>query len=106
MRIELARALVEIALRRGFDPVDAVAPFGDVEINLERARLRPGLAPDERHAELDAFANRGSARPQEQVLRSLHGDGRGASARPMFARAAQNLAERAPVDAIIFAEAR
>src|ERR1700689_5824056 len=56
VRIELTCALVEIALRGGFDPVDPVAPFGDVEINLKRARLRPGLAHDERHADLDALA--------------------------------------------------
>src|SRR6185437_16762480 len=32
-RIELACALVEIAMRRGLDPVEPVAPFGDVEID-------------------------------------------------------------------------
>src|ERR1700722_1536992 len=105
VRIELSCALAEIALGRGFDTVDPVAPFGDVEINLKRARLRPGLAHDERHSDLDTFADGGAARPQEPVPRGLHGDGRGASGRPVFASAAQNLAERAPVDAIIVAEA-
>src|ERR1700722_20268521 len=63
MRTELTCALMEIALSRGFDPVYPVAPFGDVEINLQRARFRPSLAQHERHADLDALADRGTARP-------------------------------------------
>jgi Pyruvate flavodoxin/ferredoxin oxidoreductase, thiamine diP-bdg len=35
--IQIARIFVEIAARRGLDSVNPVAPFGDVEINLERA---------------------------------------------------------------------
>ena len=38
-RIEVARALMEVAARRSLDSVEPVAPFGDVEINLERARF-------------------------------------------------------------------
>ena len=37
--IELARALVEVAARRSLDPVKAIAPFGDVEVDLDRTRF-------------------------------------------------------------------
>src|SRR5271170_7542972 len=51
VRIELARALMEVVARRGLDSVEAVAPFGNVEIDLERTGFGPGLAEHERHAD-------------------------------------------------------
>src|SRR4029077_14080151 len=90
---------------RGLDSVDPIPPFGNIEIDLDRARLRPSLAQDERHADLDAFADGGTAGPQKQIFRGLHGDGRGPSAWPTFAHAAQNFVQRAPIDAVILAEA-
>ena len=104
-RVELARPFVEVALRGRLDAVDAVAPFGDVEIDLDRARLRPDLAEHQRHADLDPLANGRAAWPQEQVLGGLHGDGRRAAARAVLAGAVDDFVQRVPVDPVVLAEA-
>src|SRR3546814_5961618 len=63
-------------LRRRLDTVDAGTEFGDVEIDLENALLRPQCFDQDRVAGFDAFAKITAARPQEQILRGLLADGR------------------------------
>ena len=62
----------------------AVSPFGDVEVDLENAALRPEAVERHCHRNFQPFANEGTGVPQEEVLHRLHGEGRGASARPAF----------------------
>ena len=103
-RVELARPFVEIMLRGGLDAEHAVAPLGDVEVDLDGARLRPDLAENQRDADFDPLANGRAARPQEQVLGGLHGDRRRAAAGALSAGAADDVMENAPFDAVVLTE--
>src|SRR3546814_5280367 len=74
-RRQLCRRMMEVGLRRRLDTVDAGTEFGDVEIDLENALLRPQCFDQDRVAGFDAFAKITAARPQEQILRGLLADG-------------------------------
>src|SRR3546814_4306600 len=75
-RRQLCRRMMEVGLRRRLDTVDAGTDFGDVEIDLENALLRPQCFDQDRVVGFDAFAKITAARPQEQILRGLLADGR------------------------------
>ena len=76
---------VEIAPRRGLDAVEAVAPFGDVEIDLHIRALLQTLprTSANRISSLCAMAERAGHR--NRFFGGLHGDGGGASVGPLAA---------------------
>ena len=75
-----ARRLVEGAPRPGLDAEFAVrAPFGDVEVDFQHAPLRQHQVDPERQRKFQRLADEAAARPQEQVLGGLLGDGRAAA---------------------------
>ena len=76
-----------VVLGRRLDAVDPGAPLGHVQVDLEHPALAPGLVDDQRQRELQGLSQVAPARPEEDVLRRLHGEGR---------RAAQPLAVLAP----------
>src|SRR5947209_8855673 len=102
--VEIARLLVEVALRCGLGAEEPVAPFGDIEIDLDRAGPRPDLAEDERNRDFDAVSNERSSWPQEKVLGHLHGDRGGASGGTV--PPAHDFPEGAPIHTGIGAEGR
>ena len=56
--------------------------------------------------DFQSLANVGAARPEKEVLGNLHGDRRGAARRSANAVIVDDLAHRAPIDAVVAAEMR
>src|SRR3546814_1171920 len=70
-RRQLCRRMMEVGLRRRLDTVDAGTEFGDVEIDLENALLRPQCFDQDRVAGFDAFAKITAARRSEEHTSEL-----------------------------------
>src|SRR6185369_2654420 len=90
--------------RGRFGAVHAVAPFGDVEIDLHDAPLSPQRLDHEREIDLERFAHIGTTGPKEGVLRGLLADRRGAARRAATPRIVNGVADLVEVEAVMMAE--
>ena len=77
-RIEGGGRAPEELARGRLHPVDPVAEFDDVQVDLEDPPLGPGRLQQEREVDLETLARPGAGLPQEQVLGGLLGEGGGA----------------------------
>ena len=78
--------------------------FGDVEIDFQDPPLRQHQIDPHRQRNLQRLADHAAARPQEQVLRHLLGDGRAAARHLAVLGIIDHVAQRVPVDAVVTAE--
>jgi len=101
---EVRRRLHEIGPRHRLGAVESRSGFGDVEVDLENPPLAPQKLDLRGEPRLEDLAHRIAPRPEQDVLRRLHGDGAGAAGpfagEPHF----DLLAERLEVEAMVFAE--
>src|SRR5690554_5300515 len=82
------------------------APLGDIEIDLEDPALGPDLLHQHGDSQLQPFAKKVSGRPQEKVLRDLHGYRTGAArvAEAVLLSLAEHRLHFTEVHAVVVAE--
>src|SRR5690606_31716812 len=96
---EAARRFAEEVLRGGFHAIDAVAEFGDVQVDLEDALLRPEELDEDGEPGFDALARVARAAPEEEILGDLLRE-RARAARTLAVRVlAHGFADRFQVEA-------
>ena len=93
--------------RGGLGAEDALAPFDDVEVDLEDPALVHHVLDHDRNQRFLALAPRRALTREEQVLRELLRDGRATRDDPALATILlARLLDRLPVEALMIHEAR
>ena len=103
---EIAGRLAKGVAAAGLDAEFAVrAPFGDIEVDFQNPPLRQHQVDPERQRKLQRLAQPAAARPQEQVLRHLLGDGGTAAHVLEVVGIGHGIADFREVDAVMAAKA-
>src|SRR5882724_1741568 len=95
--VEVAGRLAEVLRAGRLRAPDAVAPFDDVQVELEDASLREYALQAGREEELACLSQRRRRRVEEEVAGELLGDGAAAHPRRTAQGAARRLLELRPV---------